>query len=264
MISAFIRPLTHLKPLVALTGALLLMQSADATEQVRDTGPTTLIMIYKVAPQHRASLRNHMQSDGLRQLDRWKSSGLLRDYRVFFSRYVDNDNWDMLSVISFDNYENVDRWREIERDSPAGIPKQALQLTTSVSTTPVDLMREEAGAKHPDQPVFLIIPYDYPGSTVEYLKYVDGYAVPQFNGWIEEGTLSRYGVYISRYAAGRPWASMFIFEYNGHRGLGERDRTVAKVRARLASDAAWKAFSDAKQSIRIEKQPVIADELKLN
>jgi hypothetical protein len=235
----------RLSALLTVTSALLFMQVSTAAEQ-------------------RSELRRQMQGAGLKQLESWKSSGLLRDYRVFFNRYVDNDNCDMLSVVSFHRYEDVERWREIEQSTPAGIPAQALKLTTSISTTPVDLMREKTGAQRAAQPVFLIIPYDYPVSTAEYLKYVDGYGIPQFDGWIQEGTLSRYGVYISRYAAGRPWAAMFVFEYNGHQGLGERDQTVAKVRARLASDPAWKAFSDSKQNIRIEKQPVIADELRLN
>ena len=181
--------LRHLRPLLILSGAFFFVQVSNAAEQLRETGPTTLLMTYKIAPQHRVELRRQMQSSGLKQLERWKSSGLLQDYRVFFNRYVDNDNWDMLSVVSFHRYEDVERWREIEQNTPAGIPLQALKLTTSISTTPVDLMREKIGTQRAAQPVFLIIPSDYPVSTVEYLKYVDGYGIPQVDGWIQEGTL---------------------------------------------------------------------------
>ena len=154
------RPIWCARALLALAGALFFTQISNAAGQLRDTGPTTLLMTYKVAPEHRVELLRHMQAGGLKQLERWKSSGLLRDYRVFFNRYVDNDNWDMLSVVSFHRYEDVERWREIEQSTPAGIPPQALKLTTSISTTPVDLMRENAGARRTAKPVFLIIPYD--------------------------------------------------------------------------------------------------------
>jgi len=34
---------------------------------------------------------------------------------------------------------------------------------------------------------------------------------------------------------------------------------VAKVRARLKENPKWKAISDSKKNVRVEKQPVIAD-----
>jgi hypothetical protein len=50
-------------------------------------------------------------------------------------------------------------------------------------------------------------------------------------------------------------------EYTDDEALARRAEVVAKVRARLASDAAWKAISDGKQSIRTEKRLVVADQV---
>jgi hypothetical protein len=111
--------------------------------------------------------------------------------------------------------------------------------------------------------VFLVIPYEYLVPANEYVAYLDGYVVPQMDGWMEEGVLARYGVFLARYPAGRPWQSMLILEYKDDQALGARDATTAKVRARLKDNPKWKAISDAKKNVRNEKPPVIADVIAL-
>ena len=68
-----------------------------------------------------------------------------------------------------------------------------------------------------------------------------------------------YDVYLARYPAGRPWQSLLVLEYKGDRGLAARDATVARVRAKLKDNPKWKAISDSKKNVRVEKPPVIAD-----
>jgi hypothetical protein len=94
------------------------------------------------------------------------------------------------------------------------------------------------------------------------LQYVDDYVLPQFDGWMREGILTRYQLFMQRYTAARPWDSLIVLEYKDDESLGLREKTVAKVRQELQSNPAWKALNENKQSIRVEKEAVIADQLR--
>ena len=110
--------------------------------------------------------------------------------------------------------------------------------------------------------VFFLIPYDYyPHTIEEYIKYANTYVLPQIDGWMKEGILASYGIYLNRYSTSRPWKVLFILEYKDTLSFGARDRTIAKVRAALKDNPAWKSLSDTKQTIRVEKETVVADEL---
>jgi hypothetical protein len=78
---------------------------------------------------------------------------------------------------------------------------------------------------------------------------------------MEEGVLASYGIYLARYPAGRPWQSLLVLEYKSDQALGARDAAVAKVRARLKENPKWKAISDSKKNVRVERSPVIADSI---
>ena len=73
--------------------------------------------------------------------------------------------------------------------------------------------------------------------------------------------LASYTMYLGRYSAGRPWGSLPLLEYRDHDALGKRDATVAKVREKLKNNPEWAAVSAGKQKVRVEKPPVIAEEL---
>jgi len=235
-------------------------QAADP----REIGPIDLAITYEVKPADRPALRALMQSEGLRNFEQWKKAGLLTDYKLLFSRFPDAPNWDMMALLTFTSYAAATRWKEIERTHPAGLPPKALALMTNIRTTPVDLHRQGTAAQPAAAPVYLVIPYDYLTSTNEYIRYLDGYLVPQLQGWIDEGIAARYGVYIARYGAGRAWSSLLVIAYRDDEALGARDATVAKVRARLAKEPQWKEWSDRKDKIREERAPVIGDLLTLH
>jgi hypothetical protein len=73
--------------------------------------------------------------------------------------------------------------------------------------------------------------------------------------------LAGYGLHVARYYAGRPWTALLVLDYRDEDALARRDEVVAKVRARLAADPAWKAISDNKKAMRAEKQLAVADQL---
>jgi hypothetical protein len=252
-----------IRRLMLLSALFLLVLQPARAEDLFNTGPTTIIITYRTTPGDRVALRDYMQRLGLQQFEQWKSAGTMKDYRVFFNRYVDNDNWDMMVVLSFTRYADVARWHEIERTNPAGLAVTALAKVSSIATTPSDLLRTRRGTQQSDKPVYVILPYDYNVSTKDYISYLDNYVAPQYDGWLDEGVMANYDLYLARYGSARFWSALFILEYRNDEALGSRDKVLEKVRARLRDNPSWKAISESKQNVRVGRQYVIADELKL-
>lgn len=250
--------------LLRLAGAVLLgalaLNAARAAD-VRADGPLSLIVTYQASPANRAALRRELQGDGVRRFQHWKDAGILGSYSLLFGRYADNDNLDAVALLAFPDYAALARWTKIEQDAPGGLDKKALALTSAIHSAPADLVRSGRNAPASADSVYMVIPYETMISAPEYLKYADGYVVPQLDGWMKEGVLAHYDIFVDRYAAGRPWSTMLLLEYRNDAALGRREAVVAKVRARLSENPAWKAISDEKKHIRNEKQLVIADSL---
>ncbi len=224
----------------------------------RDAGPRALIITYHTTPAHRAAFRHELEASA-GQWRRWKEEGVLQDYRLVYNRYVDSANWDAIAFLTFAGDAGLERWKRIEVQSPAGLSPRALELATAIDTVPADRMRQNG--RSASDGVFLVIPYEYLVPVNEYIQYLDDYTLPQLDGWMQEGVLAHYDVYLARYPAGRPWQSLLVLEYKGDRGLAAREATVAKVRARLKENPKWKAISDSKKNVRSERQPVIGDPL---
>ena len=230
-------------------------QAADP----RESGPRTLIITYHTLPANRLAFRQELEQSGARQFQRWKDDGVLQGYRLLFNRYVDSVNWDAMALVTFAKESDIERWKRIELEAPAGLSQKALSLATSIDTVPADLRRQNGTAQTGNSSVFLVIPYEYVVPVDEYIAYLDGYVLPQTDGWVEEGVLASYGVYLARYPAGRPWQSLLVLEYKSDQALGARDAAVAKVRARLKENPKWRAISDSKKNVRVEKVPEITD-----
>ena len=249
-----------------LSAALFVATLCSAQEPYtkgRTDGPLSLAITYRCEHKSRTALRQRMVATGVKNFEHWKSQGVLKEYHILFNSYLDADTFDMMALLTFARYADVDRWREIEKKMPGGLGADALELITAAVTTPLDGVRSAASPNPPERgrSVYFIIPYDYVVSTDEYVKYLDTYVIPQVNGWLGENVLARYGIYLGRYATGRPWASLFVLEYRDAAAFGLREATVVKVREKLKSNPAWLAASENKQKIRVEKQTVIAEEL---
>jgi hypothetical protein len=252
-----------MKLIAVLLVAAAASQAQEPYSQLRADGPRTLAITYRCNPADRAKLRQRMLDNAIPRFEDWKTQGVLKDYRILFNQYVDSETFDMMSLLTFAKYSDVARWREIEKTMPGGLPQDAAVLVTSAVTASLDGIRQEhAAAPSPrGRSVFFLIPYDYLVPTDDYVRYLDTYVIPQVNGWLGEGVLSAYTIYLSRYSTGRAWSSLFLLEYRDAAALGLREATVAKVREKLKRDPAWLAASESKQKIRVEKQTVIAEEL---
>lgn len=252
-----------------LTSLILLwcalpVYAQEPYSQLLSQGPLTLLIAYKCKPENRVKLRDRMIDSEIANLAKWKQAGLLAGYRILFSRYLDTDNYDMLSLLSFKTYSEVSQWKSVEQTSPGGLSQVALTFVTSATTYAMDRVRYAASTQPQSskkEPVFLIVPYDYSVSADQYVSYLDGYVLPQLNGWMQEQVLSGYDIYLARYAADRPWSSMLVLEYADDQALGKRESIVAKVRSQLQRNAEWRALSEHKQSVRVEKEAIIADQL---
>jgi hypothetical protein len=245
---------------------LLITHIANASEpftQSRTSGPTVLVIAYRCNPEKRAELREQVVKTGLVRFEEWKKQGIVKEYRILWNSYLDSETFDMLALLTFDKYSDVARWKEVERTAPGGLSGDSLKLVTMAVTHSLDLVRQGASPQPSvrGKSVFFVIPYDYLVSTDEYVKYVEGYVVPQFEGWLKENVLASYRAYLSRYNTSRAWGSLIFLEYRDHDAFGLRESTVAKVRKDLQADPAWKALSENKQRVRVEKQTIIAEEL---
>jgi hypothetical protein len=227
-------------------------------------GPTTVIITYRCLPANRPHFRDSVERTDLGRFEKWKTAGILKSYRLLFNWYTDADTWDLMAILSFHKYSDIARWKEIERTSPGGLSDETLRWGAPANTYSADLTWSEASSEQRgkvDKRVFFVIPYDVLSSIPEYRSYVAGYVIPQMKGWINEGILSSYSVYLNRYYAGTPWDSLLILEYKDLESFGQRESIVTKVRAVLNSDAKWKALSENKKNVRTEREPVLSEEL---
>lgn len=259
-----LRRFSHAMVLLLATAVLSPALAADLPDP-RATGPLELVIMVHTQPDQRIALRQAMETTGLRQYEQWKREGMLSDYLVLFNRYVDNENWDMMMMLTFADHAAAQRWKDIERSQPAGLPPAALPLARKIETAPSDLLRMGAASKpaKAGESVYVVLPYNYFVSTNEYIKYVDDYLIPQTAGWVDAGLLSTYGVHLNRYPSARFWSSLLVLQYKDDEALGHRDALMAKVRAGLAdSNPTWKAVSQSKQNIREGRMYVIADQLQ--
>lgn len=258
---------------VSFVVSFILMASSSCESQIspnaashepdaRSEGAKGLLITYRCAPANRPALREYVSQTEIPKLDGLQKSGILASKKVLFSRYVDTANWDLLIFLEFGSTEQLAKWTQLERTAPAGFDTQGLKLVTDISTYPIDLVGTQSAPVKASKPVYLVVPYDYTVSTDAYLQYLQGYVFPQTSGWIGAGTLASYNMYVGRGAVGRPWSSMLVLEYRDDDAFGRRDATIATVRAKLKNDPTWKAISDNKQSVRIEKAPILADEMK--
>jgi hypothetical protein len=238
-----------------VTGPALPRAAAAATAQ------RTLVVEFSASPANRPQLRSVLAGEQAQRLDGLRRQGLLQGYQLFFNRYPDTNRWDGLEVLTFSDDAAVSRWATLERTSPGGLSPAALHFVTQLVETPTEGVRRGGTRRGTSDAPTLVIPYQVLVPSPQYLTYVDTYVLPQFDGWIAEGVLDSYEIQMSRFPAGRPWASLILLRYRDDAALERRDETTALVRRRLAQNPQWKAASDSKTAIRSEMVLGVADRL---
>jgi hypothetical protein len=225
-------------------------------------GPLNLLISYRSEPVNRPAFRSYLRQEGHARLEKFKHDGVLESYLVLFNPVTNSGTWDALIILKFARYADTRRWMDIERTAPGGLSPAGLRLAKPVDSFFADLQWQGAtdeAATERDS-IYYVIPYEY-SNAGEYEKYVEAYVVPQVKGWMHEGVLSSYCFYMNRFPTGRPWDSLFIYQYRDLEAFGRRDEIVSKVRATLAGDPTWKHYSDIKQTLRTESENTIAEDL---
>ena len=254
MVAARYRPLASL-------AALALLACTLPTPGRAEGGPRSLLITYRSTPANRPAFRQYLQGPASTRLTALKKSGKIADYQFLFNWYNDTLTWDAMAIVQFKDYADVAFWNQLEQTSPGGLDARGLALGQPVITVSADLQWEAgdsiaAGSGR----VFYVIPYEY-RERAEYTGSVDGYVIPQLKGWMQEGILSRYRIFMNRYPVGASWDALFVYEYRDIESFGLREPVMAKVRGTLRGSPQWAALSAAKQQIRSESENVIADDL---
>lgn len=255
--------MTRLLQQTILTAAVLLLNAASSRAFGQEKGPREILITYRCRPSDRPAFRDFLAAQESRMLDKLKAEGTLSSYRILVNPVV-TETFDALLILDFTDAAATERWLELERTSPGGLSPAGQRLATPQMTYFADLEWEGTSPAPPSaHPVFYAIPYSY-NSLDQYKTYVDAYVIPQVKGWMHEGVLSHYAIYLNRYNVGPPWDALFIYEYRDLKALGEREQTIAKVRATLRSDPNWVHWNDIKSSVRSESENTILEEVSLS
>jgi hypothetical protein len=231
--------------------AILLPAQSQSTES--SGGPTRLVITYRCPPPRRAAFRQYMNEYGIQRFEHWKQDGLLSDYRFLFNWYVDVDAWDAMAILSFPSYAQVARWKDIERASPGGLMRDALDMAWPLNSYPSDLV-SSADPEPPHnaaQSVFFVVPYDNPNGS-DFRELVNSWVVPQAKASMREGILAGYQVFQTRYPGGTRWQGLLVLEYKDFDAFSRREEVNARIRSQLRTNPVFRTA---------ERAPVIADAL---
>lgn len=239
--------------------------TAAAAANAVSGGPRQLLIAYRTPPADRPAFRAYLESHEAALLRKLGRQGVLSGYRILFNPFVQPRTWDAMLVLSFNRFSDTRRWLDIEQRFPGGLDARGLKLAQPVSEYSADLtwQGDAADPGPADGHIFYVIPYTYPSSVGQYEAYVDGYVIPQLQGWLKTGVLSRYRIYLNRYPVGdpEPWDALFIYEYRSLEDFGRRDEVLAAVRKTLQADPDWTRLSQSKSGRRTEAENTIAESL---
>jgi hypothetical protein len=242
---------------IFLASTAVLASAPTVIAQSDADGPTALIITYHARPEMRTKFRAVMASDGVAQFERWKKDGVFASYQALFTTYAADSVPDMFLVVKFNHFTDLARWQKIEMTSPGGLPEKAQGLAAPETSETADIVKQDSAAPTTTGSQFFVLEYDVTAEMPKYESYVQGYVVPQFDGWMKTGALSSYACFINQNPAGAPWSSLIVLEYKDLKALASREVIKTDTRKKLvATDATWKKWSDDKSSIRKEKAAI--------
>ncbi|MCP3729952.1 hypothetical protein M9978_05875 [Sphingomonas sp. MG17] len=231
---------------------------AAAQAELED-GPKSLIIQYRAELPNRVPFRRYLVDTLAPKLRAMKARGELADFRIFYSWYRQPAVWDGLVILRFPTFDAVRKWNALEQGAPGGLDARGMTLADPVASYSSDLSWGKNEDDLLDGQVYYVIPYEYLTNADEYRDYVKAYVLPQFDGWIKNGALTGYELYMNRYGTGSPWDALFIQHYRDMGSFGQRQKLTASTRVTLRDNAEWKVWSDKKQSLRSEAENSIAE-----
>jgi len=155
-----------------------------------------------------------MDTAGVVQFEKWKSEGVFKDYIILFSSYVHINSvpWDMLVRIDFDSYADTDKWKEIERIMPAGLPPRILALASPESLNVGETLAAYGmDSRSAAKAVYDVSYYRFKVPLAVGKNFIQGYVMPQLEGFIREKVFTGYGLYLNRYES-TDWSYLLLSE----------------------------------------------------
>lgn len=241
--------------------AILLATSPALKGQERNDRQPFLVITYSCEPANRPVFRSYMEKAGVMQFEQWRKEGRLSSYLILFSPDVNDDTWDMMVMVGFERYGQMDRWKEIERTRPGGLSQDALKLASPANTYEADLAwhGEATGPSYdPHNSVYFVRPYDYVDRTT-YEQFFDAYNRPQFDAWLRKGVIKSYRVFLNQHQTGKPWDVLIVYEYAGLEGLSQRDAVKDEVGAEMKGIVGWSLLGSIKGAIRSSGRITLGD-----
>jgi hypothetical protein len=222
-----------------------------------DKGARQLLITYRSEARDRPAFRAYLAGEGRAPLDKLVKNGALKDYVILFNPFNSSFTWDAMLVLNFNRSADVAQWMALERGAPGGLDTKGLKLARPVDTYWADLAWAGGNPGNNKDSIYYVIPYDY-ANAAEYRKYMAAYVLPQVEGWLKDGALTSYRFYMNRSPVGKPWDSLFVYQYRDLESFGRRDEVVAKVREGLKNDPVWQKLNETKSSIRTESENTVA------
>lgn len=229
-----------------------------------DGGPIALVLTYTCAPQNRPALREHLEGAGGLQLAEWRRQKKFAESLLLFGLDANDDLWDALLLLRFESWAQYWAWKEVERGFPAGLGKDALGLTSRVTSTLSELAWQGSAPseKRPNgRPVYFVRPYYFDDPNL-YRKFFEAYNKPQFQLWLRDGALNRYWGLMNQHPTGGTWGVTLIYEYPGWEAATGRDAVKDAAAPELRGDPAWDVLGQVKSGIRKSGRVTLAEALQ--
>ncbi|MDE2043412.1 MAG: hypothetical protein KGJ05_10085, partial [Alphaproteobacteria bacterium] len=215
------------------------------------SSPATLVIAYKSSPAQRVAFRSWWKTAGQARFKRWQHDGVFADSHILFSNWA-GAPYDALAILDFKHVTDIKAWQAIETSSPGGLTPDAMKFGAPAYTAISDAVAHGAMTQT-GSPTYLVTFYDVSADPATYRSYIKGYVEPQMVGWMKDGAMARYDLYVNAEPAGAQWQSMLVLDYNGLEGLARRETVKVNVRHSLAANPDWKKLSENKSEVRKEK-----------
>jgi hypothetical protein len=227
------------------------------------SGRVALVVSYRCRPDSRRAFREHLVSSGLPSLRAWEAAGAFVEHLLLFNVDVNEDAWDALLVLRFEDWGQYGRWKGIERTSPAALSADGLRLVTGVSSALSELAWQGRRPDAPgsrEKPVYFVRPYYYDDKPA-YRRFFEAYNRPQFDAWLRAGAISSYRALLNQNPTGDTWGVLVIYEYPGWEAANARDSVKDAVAPELSAIPGWDLLGEVKGQIRRSGRVTLAERL---
>ncbi len=226
-------------------------------------GKIALVVSYRCRPETRPTFRDHLVDAGHTQLRAWQEGRAFAESLLLFNVDVNEDAWDALLVLRFEDWGQYGRWKQTERAFPAALSAQGLRLVTSVSSALAELAWQgsvPAAERSREKAVYFVRPYYYDDKAA-YRRFFEAYNRPQFDAWLRVGAISSYRALLNQNPTGDIWGVLLIYEYPGWEAANARDAVKDSVGPQLSALPGWDLLGEVKGQIRRSGRVTLAERL---